>query len=153
MELSNEEYNRLMLLPKEFVSIPKLPRMVDKKSYTIKSVDDNETFLLTVERNIICELSKSKLNNSYYKVPIFRVEYNAPPHRNPDGTLIGRNHVHIYRNGYGMSWAYPLETFSDFLFKCPNNFNELFHDFCNYCNIKNLQLVQEVISDVTEYGF
>lgn len=145
VELSDEEYSRLMLLPKEFTSIPRLPRPIDKKCYTIKSIDGNEVFLLTVERNIIFELSKSKLNTSYYKVPIFRVEYNGPPHRNPNGVAIGRNHVHIYRSGFGMSWAYPLETFSDFLFKHPDNFNELFQDFCNYCHIKNLQLVQGVI--------
>lgn len=146
IELTDNEYLRLISMPKEFQSVPILPVEVEKKSYTVRSKDGKETFLLTAERNVIFELSKSKLNSSYSREPIFRVEYNCRPHLNPDGAIIGRNHVHVYKSGYGMSWAYPLETFDPVLFKQPADFNVFFFDFCSYCHIDNIQLVQGVIS-------
>ena len=145
IDLTDSEIKRLLGMPKVFDSVPQLPTMLDKKSYTIRSIDSKETFLLTAERNIVFELSKSKLNTSYSREPIFRVEYNSRPHMNPDGARIGRNHVHIYKEGYGMTWAYPLESFDKVLFRYPHDFNMLFGDFCKYCNIQNLQLIQGVI--------
>lgn len=144
-ELTDVEYARLMALQKEFISVPRLPMEGEKRSYAVRSLDEKENFLLTTERKIVFELSKSKLNQTYAREPIFRVEFNGPPHQNPDGTIISRSHVHIYRAGYGMSWAYPLDTFDPALFKHPNNYNILFEDFCSYCNITNLESIQGVI--------
>ena len=145
LELTDAEFKKLIAMPKAFVSLPQLPTTTDKKAYAVRSIDEKESFILTAERNYVFELSKSKLNTSYSREPIFRVEFNSRPHRNPDGTLIGRNHVHIYREGYGMTWAYPLESFDKTLFKYPQDFNILFSDFCSYCNIGNLQFIQGVI--------
>lgn len=146
IELTDSEYLRLIEIPKEFLFTPLLPTEIEKKSYAVRSKDGKENFLLTAERNIIFELSKSKINSSYSREPIFRVEYNCRPHMNPDGTIIGRNHVHVYKAGYGMGWAYPLETFDAILFKKPADFNMLFLDFCSYCHIGNIQFIQGVIS-------
>ena len=54
---------------------------------------------------------------------------------NPDGTKISANHIHIFKEGYGLSWAYELSQFNDILFKSPNDFNQMFYDFCKYCNV------------------
>jgi hypothetical protein len=32
----------------------------------------------------------------------------GPPHRNPDDEEIGVPHLHLYREGYGDKWAYPV---------------------------------------------
>ena len=35
-----------------------------------------------------------------------RLDLAGPPHRNPDGQEIACPHLHIYRQGYGDTWAY-----------------------------------------------
>lgn len=43
-----------------------------------------------------------------------RVDIDSPPHRNPDGTMTSRNHIHIYRetdhDTGNLPWAYDLAT-------------------------------------------
>lgn len=143
--LTDTEFARLLSVKKTFDSFQSLPSEVDSKSYTLKSIDGNETFTLNIQRNFVCELAKSKLNTSYSRIPIVRVEFNGRPHQNPDGQVIGRSHIHIYREGFGMSWAYDLEGFSNDLFKAPEDFNQLFVDFCTYCNIISDRDIQGVI--------
>ena len=143
--LTQNEYDRLMQLRKTFDSCIKLPMDDEKVSYTLHALDSSETFLLNIERKRIFEIRRSKLNTSFSKEPILRVEVDGRPHINPDGERIGRNHIHIYKQGYGLSWAYPLETFSDELFKDATNFNILFSDFCKYSNIEFKEVYQGVL--------
>jgi hypothetical protein len=38
---------------------------------------------------------------------------NAPYHPNPDGTEIrNQPHMHIYREGYGLEWALPVNWYN-----------------------------------------
>ena len=133
--LTDALFAQLLDMEKVFEQEVILPTDVEKKAYNIKSADGTEHFVLNVERGRVFELVKSKLNTSYRKIPIVRVEFNSRPHRNPDGQKIGRDHIHIYKEGYGMSWAYDLESFNEKYFHTPENFDSLFVDFCSYCNI------------------
>ena len=47
----------------------------------------------------------SRYNNTYN---LLRIDINGPPHDNPDGTTVNCPHIHIYKEGYNLSWAYPL---------------------------------------------
>ena len=146
LNLSNDVYQQLMQMPKIFIG-PRfqLPMDDETLTYTLQAVNSLETFSLRVERKTIFELRRSKFNTSFTREPIFRLEVEGRPHINPDGEKIGRNHVHVYKEGYGLSWTYPLETFSETLFKNPDEFNSLFADFCEYCNIEYSGNYQGVI--------
>jgi hypothetical protein len=137
MKLTDEEFNRVFELKKFFDGDICLPKQNERKFYTLKSIDGFEHFELNIERKTRIELKKIKLHHSYFKEPIVRLEVDAPPHKNPDGKRVGRNHIHIYREGYGLTWAYELDEFSDTLFRKKDDFISIFNDFCVYCNIEN----------------
>lgn len=143
--IADQEFLRILHLQKTFNSRFRLPTE-NEKVFFLLHAQNGESFQLNIERRNTYEVYKSKTQSSYYKEPIIRLEVDAPPHTNPDGTTIGRNHIHIYREGFSLRWAYPLETFHDFYFKNPFDFPELFEDFCNYFNIELNTNIQGVLS-------
>lgn len=156
--ITEKEFKKLMSLQKCFLTDPSLPSDNDKKIYAVQSIDGKENFSVHVERKNTIEIRKSKLQNGYQKIPLVRVEFDCPPHRNPDGSQVGRNHIHIYREGYGLSWALDLDGFDPNYFKDPSNYLSLFDDFCKYCKIdinagNPYSSIQGVMYDVFERGF
>lgn len=138
--MTDNEFNIIVNTKKIFVSPPSIINVNEKKTYKLKSTDGKDDFYINAERkNNVCgrniELSRIKLHHSYYKEPLIRVEVDSKPHINPDGSIVGRNHIHIYKEGYGMSIAYDLEDFHLKLFKEYSNVLLLFVDFCIYCNV------------------
>lgn len=139
--MTNEEFNALMALAKVF-SKPsiKLPLAGNDGIYEVESTSTNDRFLLDVDRNSKIELSKFKLQHRYVttKLPLVRIDINSPPHTNPDGHRVSRNHIHIYReteNDTGnLPWAYDLEDLDGFNGKSLD-FMSIFYAFCEYCNI------------------
>ncbi len=67
------------------------------------------------------------------------MEIGGKPHTNPDGKMIGRNHIHIHKEGYGLRWAYDLENFLS-EFSVNGDFNVLFEEICAYCNIRTPEI-------------
>ena len=65
-------------------------------------------------------------------IVLVRLDFGGQPHRNPDDTEIGSPHLHLYREGYGDKWAFPIpsERFSDI-----NDLGKTLDDFMHYCNI------------------
>ena len=63
---------------------------------------------------------------------LVRIDLGGPPHRNPDGEEVGTPHIHVYREGYGDKWAFPVPG---------DRFRELadvwttLEDFLRYCNV------------------
>ena len=41
-------------------------------------------------------------------VVLARLDFEGPLHRNPDGKWLGCTHLHLYREGYGYKYAFPL---------------------------------------------
>lgn len=68
-------------------------------------------------------------------IVLVRLDLNGPPHRNPDGKEVEGTHVHVYKEGYGDKWAYPIEIQS---FPNINNVWETLNDFMKYCNIHDV---------------
>lgn len=66
-------------------------------------------FVLTLSRNPF-EIRlhfRTKMNN----IGLMRID-GAPYHVNPDGTeLRNTPHIHIFREGYGLDWAEPIDWF------------------------------------------
>lgn len=143
INMTDSEFQFLKGLKKVFSeSGVKLPANGQNITYDIRSTETRDTFLLDVDRRGRIELSKCKLQHRYTttKLPLIRVDINSPPHINPDGTVLSRNHIHIFKeidNDTGnLPWAYDLETFSDIRFDKDNiNLSDIFIQFCGYFNI------------------
>lgn len=43
-------------------------------------------------------------------IALLRIDKNF--HTNPDGSKLSNTHIHIYQEGYGDKWAYPLDDFN-----------------------------------------
>ncbi len=141
--MSNSEFEFLMKLNKQFIKKPvKLPDRQEKSLHNLKSITTNDMFLLDIDRRCRLEFSKIKMQerNEATKVPLVRIDIDAPPHMNPDGTKTSRNHIHIYQeteNDTGnLPWAYDLSEMKEFLFEEEKIiFVDIFLNFCKYCHI------------------
>jgi len=137
MELTDDIFCSLMDMRKRFKeSMISLPALNQKMILDVISDDNKEAFIVDIDRTSKLEI-KTKVQERYGgAIPLVRIEVNAPPHTNPDGSIIGRDHIHIYKHGYGLSWAYDLANFDNSLFKDLSKFMNVFIDFCKYCNIE-----------------
>lgn len=145
MNLTNKDFARLMSIKKKFNENPiTLPHVNQCSQLNVFSIDNKDSFVIDIDRRGKIEI-KSKTQARYSSNQnLIRVEINAPPHTNPDGTITSRNHIHIYKEGFNLAWAYDLEGFDETLFNNLKNFNKVFADFCSYCNIEltnNFQMV------------
>lgn len=74
----------------------------------LHSPDKRENFFLDITRSHI-KLSKGTYQNRARGVVILaRLDFDGPPHRNPDDEEVPSPHLHLYREGYGDRWAMPL---------------------------------------------
>ncbi|MEX1127696.1 MAG: hypothetical protein WEB50_03915 [Vicinamibacterales bacterium] len=74
----------------------------------LQSPDKREVFFLDVTRSQVV-LSKGTYQNRARGVAILaRVDFSGAPHRNPNDEEIPCPHLHLYREGYGDRWAFPL---------------------------------------------
>ena len=108
------------------------PALGGKLSIPLISYDRREHFLLDFSRGSI-ELRKVKLQTrARQTVVLLRVDLFGTPHLNPDGEEVPCPHVHVYREGFGHKWAYPLpaDHFSD-----PGNLWVTLDEFLAYCNV------------------
>lgn len=98
----------------------------------LASTDRRERFFLDLRRARI-DLGKGPYQNRGRQVVILaRLDFGSAPHRNPDGEEIGSPHFHLYREGYGDKWPFPVP---------PGQFPNLhdpwmtLEDFMKYCNV------------------
>ena len=108
----------------------------------LASVDGRESFLLDMYRGRIALERGSHQNRARKVVILARLDFGGAPHRNPDGEEIGSPHLHLYRQGYGDKWAYPLP--SDH-FPKPSDAMQLLQDFMRYCNVTKRPVIQQGI--------
>jgi hypothetical protein len=107
-------------------------------SIPLESVDGREHFLLDILQGRI-KLSKATYQNRGRSVVVLlRLDIDGPPHRNPEGEEVPCPHIHIYKQGYGDKWAYPLPAgkFSDL-----NDLFVVLQDFMAYCNVTDPPLI------------
>ena len=145
-KLDKEQFEYLMSLSKQFKNTTNisLPAMQSNKVYDLISSTSLNEFYLDYDRRGSLELKhKVQLRDKTYTAnPLIRLEINTPPHINPDGKILSRNHIHIYHEIYGDSMAYEL---SDILPKLNRSSPlSIFTDFCVYCNIIIDTNLQEV---------
>lgn len=96
------------------------------------SIDGAEAFHLDIARGRI-NLNKGKIQNRTRTTMVLaRIDFGGPAHRNPDEQEIPSPHVHLYREGYGDRWAYPIASEN---FTQPTDHWQTLVDFMRFCNI------------------
>lgn len=117
----------------------KFPYQGGSLRLSLHSSDKKETFNLDVTRGYIA-LEKITFQTRARKTVILaRLDISGPPHRNPDGEEIECPHIHLYREGYGDKWAYPLP---DELQAVLDNPYDLLDKFMDYCHIVGKPVIQ-----------
>lgn len=105
----------------------------------LQSPDRREHFLLDLHRARI-NLAKVKMQNRARQVVVLvRLDLAGAPHRNPDDTDVPAPHLHLYREGYGDKWAYPVPTEH---FSNLDDVWRTLEDFMRYCNIVEPPLIE-----------
>jgi len=133
LELTQREADALLAMEKQ---------KSDSKQYTypwggkhlhipLLSLDRREKFILDLSQRKI-EVSRNKFQTRARKaIVLVRLDLDDTPHRNPDGADVLGPHLHIYKEGYGDSWAYPLpQRFTD-----PDDCIKTLKEFLQYCNV------------------
>ena len=108
------------------------PGMGGGISIPLKSRDGKERFILDIRRGRVHLAKGSYQNRARRTIILVRLCFGGSPHQNPDGKFVGSPHLHIYREGYGDKWAYPLPRI---IFTDETDRLKTFEDFLDYCNI------------------
>ena len=72
------------------------------------SKDKKEEFTLDITRGRISLQKHTFQTRARKTIILARLDLAGPPHRNPDGEELECPHLHLYREGYGDKWAFPL---------------------------------------------
>lgn len=106
------------------------------------SVVGNENFTIDVNRKGgSIKVTKCTYQTRYTNSQILlRLDVDGPDHRNPDGEVIPCPHLHIYREGYGDSIAYPLVGH---ISTDPHDLAQVLIDFLRYNNINNIPPIHD----------
>jgi len=108
------------------------PGMGGSITVPLVSVDKREDFLLDVSRGRIDLKKGTYQTRARHIVVLVRLDFGGQPHRNPDDVEVSSPHLHIYREGYGDKWAFPVPAA-----KFPNmgDLWQTLEDFMRYCNV------------------
>ncbi len=139
--LTQAEADALIAMQKRFSSPAtiSLPAGTDQ-THDLIGVGRNEKFLLDLSRGTI-RLSKVKFQTRGRSVIVLvRLDLDGGPHTNPDGSHVGKTHIHLYREGFDDKWAYTIDPT---IFSTPGDIEETFNSFCEYCNIGEVPNFQE----------
>ncbi len=101
------------------------------------SIDGKEEFLLDIWKGKIALKSKYQTRGRKVFV-LIRLDLNGAPHRNPDGKEVAGTHIHLYREGYGDKWAYPVNSAK---FSNLDDLWKTLHDFMDFCNIQKMPVI------------
>jgi hypothetical protein len=132
--LSQTEADALIAMEKHRIDDQSFdyPGLGGSISVPLVSPDKREHFILDISRGRIDLLKGTYQNRARQIVPLIRLDFGGPPHRNPDDVEVPSPHLHIYREGYGDKWAMPVP-----MERFPNLVDlwATIGDFMRYCNI------------------
>ena len=112
----------------------RFPPIGGKCAVPLVSADRRERFVLDIRKKSM-EIAKGTFQSRQQSVILARLDFGGRPHRNPDDEEIASPHLHLYREGFGDRWAFPLPAaFSD-----ASDDWGLFENFLLYCNIDKIK--------------
>lgn len=105
----------------------------------LASEDGREKFYLDLYRGKRSVFKVSLQNRARQTVSLRRLDINGRKHTNPNGRVAPTPHLHVYREGFGDSWAEPapLDIFSNL-----NDVWTTLQDFMRYCNISKPPIIR-----------
>lgn len=110
-----------------------------------------EKFIIDINRKRATLSRCSFQQRAYITIPLIRLDIDNKPHKNPDEKVIEGNHIHIYKEGFNLAWAYSLNdpfikqinpNFDTMLFKKLASHGSTFINFCKFCNITKIPAFQ-----------
>lgn len=140
--MDQKSINALLALEKEFLENKIIfPPQGKAIRLDVRSTDGQENFIVDVNRKYML-LERYTYQERYISSDVLvRVDVvENRIHRNPDNEIIVGPHVHIWREGYGIKWAYNIEKFYG-MFRNTSDILEIFEDFCSFCNITNFPMI------------
>lgn len=105
----------------------------------LTSADKRENFMLDISRGRIDLLRGKYQNRARQVIVLARIDFGGQPHRNPDDKEIPSPHLHIYREGFGDKWAFPVPTEH---FPNMADLWQTLNDFMGFCNIKEPPIIE-----------
>ena len=137
-ELTQAEADILLNMPKRRVSEQEYEfSLIERIEIRLESTDGREQFLLDLSSGRIDLLKRTFQSRVRVAIVLARLDLGGAPHRNPDGEEIACPHLHVYREGYGDKWAYPLTQVS---FKGANDW-ELFSRLPGFLRCRRTSLL------------
>lgn len=103
------------------------------------STDGRERFHLDLRRGRINIGKGTYQNRGRQVVSLARLDCGGAPHRNPDGKEVGSPHLHLYREGFGDKFAFPVP--SDHFRNLDDAWLTL-EDFMQFCNIVHPPIIR-----------
>lgn len=105
-----------------------------------------EEFILDINKNTI-RLEKYTIQNRVRKsIGLVRVDFGAGGHTNPDKSIIYGPHIHVYKEGYDLKWAFPLPYVGSFgSFVDQGNLLNNLEQVYAFCNIAEPPQVQGML--------
>lgn len=131
--LTQQEANSLLALDKHYLGSENydFPIAGGALRIPVWSADHREEFSLDITGSSV-RLEKYTFQNRARKAVILaRLDFNGPPHRNPDDEEIPCPHLHLYREGYGSKWAVALPS----SFQSLEDPYQLLHEFMDFTRI------------------
>lgn len=141
IDLSQNDADHLISMQKKVISkkIFSLPDRGGKLEINLSCENNDEDFIVNYNQHSI-NLSKRNHQLRGKKVtPLIRLDLDGPGHRNPNGEEVGIRHLHLYREEYGLKWAFEVP--SQFFSRLDDAFETL-HDFLVYCNVTKIPKFQ-----------
>ena len=134
LDLPQSEADTLIAMEKHRIDekVWDFPGPGEKKVIPLTSMDKRESFILDITRATVKLTKITYQNRARVSIILIRLDIDGPIHRNPDGEEIACPHVHIYREGSGTKWAFPLsrEQYPDI-----QTFGATLTSFMEHCNI------------------
>lgn len=133
IDLTQQEADALLTLKKYYfeTDILQFPDLGGTLRLVLHSLDKREEFNLDVTRGKISLAKNTFQTRARKAIVLVRLDILGPPHRNPDGEEVECPHIHLYREGFGDKWAYPLPN----ELKGIGDMYELLDKFMDYCHI------------------
>jgi hypothetical protein len=117
----------------------------------ISTFNPNHKFIIDINRKRAIMSRCTYQKRIYTSVRLLRLDVDTKPHRNPDDEKVEGTHIHIFKEGYDLAWAYPLDhpylseinpSFDLTCFEDTTSLIENFINFCKYCNISSIPKFQ-----------
>jgi hypothetical protein len=139
--LTDIEANELMDALKELSSNKTIefPSPGGKLKLEAKSTSADDKFIIDANRGSIKVTKCTYQTRHQTSMVLLRLDIDGPEHTNPDGEVIQCPHLHIYREGFGTSWAHPIDPK---IFTDTDDLVKVLFDFLEYNNIIRIPNIQ-----------